>query len=72
MIYYVDCKASLCGDGRKERPFRSIQEAADIALPGDEVLVEPGVYFRGMRFWWSRGFTANMCVRGMPAGRMRG
>ncbi|MDY6287478.1 MAG: hypothetical protein SPL65_09200, partial [Lachnospiraceae bacterium] len=44
MIYYVDCKASLCGDGRKERPFRSIQEAADIALPGDEVLVEPGVY----------------------------
>ena len=44
MIYYVDCKAALCGDGRKERPFRSIQEAADIALPGDEVLVEPGVY----------------------------
>ena len=44
MIYYVDCKASVCGDGRKERPFRSIQEAADIALPGDEVLVEPGVY----------------------------
>ncbi len=46
--YYVDCSYSAAdkkrGDGSKERPFLTIQEAADIALPGDEVLVLPGVY----------------------------
>ncbi len=44
MKYFVDCKAKLHGDGSKEKPFRRIQEAANIALPGDEVIVMPGVY----------------------------
>ena len=44
MILYVDANAFRNGDGTKERPFRHINDAARIALPGDEVLVAPGVY----------------------------
>lgn len=44
MQIYVNAKARCDGDGTKERPFKRINEAAKIALPGDEVLVMPGVY----------------------------
>ncbi|HKL98844.1 MAG TPA: right-handed parallel beta-helix repeat-containing protein [Mobilitalea sp.] len=44
MKYYVDAKAAKDGNGSIERPFRRINEAAKLALPGDEVLVAPGVY----------------------------
>ncbi|MDC7286740.1 right-handed parallel beta-helix repeat-containing protein [Blautia schinkii] len=44
MKYYVSVKAGRDGDGSGERPFRSISQAAQIAVAGDEVLVAPGVY----------------------------
>ena len=44
MIRYVDCSAALLGDGSKKRPFKTISQAAAVAMPGDEVLVAPGVY----------------------------
>ena len=44
MRYYVDAKARENGIGTKENPFRTIQAAADVAVPGDEVLVLPGIY----------------------------
>ena len=44
MIYYVDCSAKGSGDGSKAQPFLTIGEAAEIARPGDEVLVLPGIY----------------------------
>jgi hypothetical protein len=44
MKYYVDATAARDGNGSIDRPFRQINEAAKIALPGDEVLVAPGVY----------------------------
>jgi hypothetical protein len=44
MIYHVNAGAAAGGDGSSARPFRTIQQAADLALPGDEVLVAPGVY----------------------------
>ena len=44
MTIYVNINAGRDGDGTKERPFRSINDAAKIAKPGDEVVVAPGVY----------------------------
>ncbi len=44
MKYYVDAKAEKDGDGSRERPFKRINDAAKVALPGDEVLVAPGIY----------------------------
>ncbi len=44
MQIYVNADATLSGDGTKEKPFRRIQDAAKIAMPGDEVLVYPGIY----------------------------
>ena len=44
MILHVDGSSPVPGDGSKERPFQKIQEAAERALPGDEVLVAPGIY----------------------------
>ena len=44
MIYYVNASAGAPGNGTKENPFSTIQAAADRALPGDEVIVLPGIY----------------------------
>lgn len=44
MIYHVDASIKISGDGSKENPFLTIQEAANIAKPGDTVLVNPGIY----------------------------
>ena len=44
MRYYVDINAARSGMGTEQYPFKRIQEAANVALPGDEVLVAPGVY----------------------------
>ena len=44
MIIYVSNAAPQNGNGSKEMPFRHINDAAKIAVPGDEILVAPGVY----------------------------
>ena len=44
MKYYVSASAIKAGDGSRERPFATIQAAAELAQAGDEVLVAPGVY----------------------------
>lgn len=44
MIYYVNQAARMDGDGTKDRPFKHINDAAKIAVAGDEVLVAPGLY----------------------------
>lgn len=44
MIYYVNASARYGGDGSCEKPFSTIQQAAAIARPGDEVQVWPGIY----------------------------
>ena len=44
MIYHVSASAAPGGDGSEGRPFAAIQPAADLALPGDTVLVQPGIY----------------------------
>ena len=44
MFYYVDVNAAAGGNGSKEKPFKKIGDAAAVAMPGDEVLVLPGIY----------------------------
>ena len=45
MKYYVDCNHSnIKEDGSSSCPFSRIQQAADIAKAGDEILVYPGIY----------------------------
>lgn len=44
MKYYVAVNAKISGDGTKEKPFVTIQEAAQTAKAGDVVIVAPGIY----------------------------
>ena len=44
MKYYVSSKAKRSGDGSKKYPFKTISEAAAIAVAGDKVIVSPGIY----------------------------
>ena len=44
MIYYVDINAAEHGKGSKDKPFARINDAAQVAVAGDEVLVAPGIY----------------------------
>ena len=44
MVYYVNACAERDGNGSKERPFRHIDDAARIAVAGDEIIVAPGIY----------------------------
>ncbi len=49
MQIYVSGNVVRSGDGSAEHPFRTIQEAADIAKAGDTVFVGPGVYREWVR-----------------------
>ena len=44
MQYYVDINAAEGGTGSREKPFMRINDAAQTARPGDEVIVLPGIY----------------------------
>jgi len=44
MIYYVNAKAKTNGNGSKDYPFKTINQAAALAQAGDEVIVKPGIY----------------------------
>ena len=44
MKYYVNCNVYESGDGSQNSPFMTISEAAEIAMPGDEVIVADGIY----------------------------
>ena len=44
MIYHVNTRAPRQSNVTQQRPFGRISDAADIAQPGDEVLVYPGIY----------------------------
>ena len=54
MKIYVDASARCDGDGSEFRPFKRINEAAKIAVAGDEVLVKPGIYRESRKQWNKR------------------
>ena len=59
MIYYVNAGAERDGNGSKQRPFKHIDDAARIAVAGDEILVAPAS-------------TGKRSRPGTPGGRMPG
>ncbi|MBP3900826.1 MAG: DUF1565 domain-containing protein, partial [Blautia sp.] len=44
MNIYVNASAGFDGNGTAQMPYKTIGEAAKAAVPGDVVLVAPGVY----------------------------
>lgn len=44
MKIYVNAKTARDGNGTPETPYKTISRAAEVAQPGDEVLVYPGTY----------------------------
>lgn len=44
MNIYVNAAAPLDGNGSKQSPFKTINDAAQVAVAGDEVIVAPGIY----------------------------
>ncbi len=49
-VLYVDDDASAGGDGSKSKPFKTIQEGVNHAVPGTQVLVADGVYREAISF----------------------
>ncbi len=47
--WYVSKNAPEGGNGSEEQPFQNIQDAADLAEAGDQVLVFPGIYREWVR-----------------------
>jgi|GEM_PF-2352866 len=43
-VWYVDASGTDMNFGTRDAPWHSIQKAADVAQPGDTVLVMPGAY----------------------------
>lgn len=44
MQIYVNAGIQMSGNGAKGSPFKTINEAAGIAVAGDEIIVAPGIY----------------------------
>ena len=42
--YFVDAGAKDVGDGSLEKPFATVQQAADVMQPGDVCIVREGIY----------------------------
>ena len=59
MQIYVSASVKRSGDGSQAAPFQTINEAAQVAVAGDEVIVLPGYY----REWVDpkNGGTADAC-----------
>ena len=47
--YFVSTRGSDSNSGHAGAPFRTIQKAADVAGPGDTIVVRPGTYIGGER-----------------------
>ncbi|MCI5647882.1 MAG: right-handed parallel beta-helix repeat-containing protein [Fusicatenibacter sp.] len=44
MIYYVSQKNQKCGSGTADDPFWTISQAAQLAQPGDTIIIGEGIY----------------------------
>ena len=63
MVYYVSTNGNDSAPGTKDEPFRTINQAAEIAVAGDTVRVYGGTYRE-----WS---TRSIAVRKTPVSLMK-
>jgi len=67
--YHVDAGAKDVGDGSLEKPFATVQQAADIMKPGDVCLVREGTYREIVRPKHSGTAEAPLVFRAFPGER---
>jgi hypothetical protein len=65
---YVSPSGSSAGDGSESSPLSSIQQAINLAQPGDTVMLEPGTYRQSMIFNNSGTANAPITVEAQQAG----
>ncbi len=61
-VYYVNKNHSQASDsnpGTVDRPWKTIQHAANVAKPGDTIIVYPGDYNERVRIWTEGGTPGN-------------
>ena len=63
--FYVSVAGSNSNSGSATKPWATIQYAANVALPGDTVIVQPGIY-AGAKFSRSGLATARIVFVGKP------
>lgn len=59
MKIYVSARSRYFGQGTKEAPYRTITEAAKVAVAGDEIWVAPGIYRESVKP--VRGGSSDIC-----------
>ncbi len=60
VVWYVSASVGSSGDGTSQAtPFKTIQEATQVASGGDTVIVAPGIYYENVKF-----NGKNMILRG--------
>lgn len=69
MQYYVSTDVERTGNGTKEQPFATIQEAAQVAKAGDEVIVAPGIYREAVSPRFAGKEDARIVYRSMEKGK---
>lgn len=50
LVLYVNDDAAAGGNGTSSAPYRTIQEAVNLAAPGTQILVADGIYREGITF----------------------
>jgi len=70
--WYVNASAALGGDGSLNAPFKTIQAGVNAAQPGDQVIVQAGVYHEKIAFPRSGTENAYIKVIGQPGAIMDG
>jgi parallel beta-helix repeat protein len=69
-LYYVTPHGLDSSAGTQASPWRTIQHAADVMVPGDTLIVLPGVYIESVDIWRSGTVEKYITYQAMPGAVM--